>query len=527
MLLLSHARIYTFSQKHPVCDALLIDRHGTIEAIGSREDLREAYSACIRYEEDLGGATVLPGLTDAHIHLQHYALHLNKVDCATATLQACLERIAERARHLPPGQWILGHGWNQNDWGGRFPTAEDLDRVAPKHPVYLTAKSLHAAWVNSAALAEAHVTSHTPDPEDGRIGRDEQGRPNGLLFEGAMRLVSQVIPPPTEEELLTALQNAQKALWALGITGVHDFDRIPAFRVLQRLHERGQLRLRVLKNLPIEALDAAIEVGLRTGFGDDWLRIGGLKAFADGALGPRTAAMLQPYDDLPEEQGILLLDAETILDFARRAVKHGFSLTIHAIGDRANHEVIRAYEHLRDYEKDQGLPPLRHRIEHLQLLHPQDLARLRSLNLVASMQPIHALSDRPFAERAWGKRCATAYAWRSVAAQGVILAFGSDAPVDSPNPWLGLYAAVQRAPFEAPDEVWHPQERLPLQQALEAYTLGPAYAAGWEKRLGRLTPGYHADLIVLPEDPFQMPPETLQAQRPIATMVGGHWVWQA
>ncbi|HEY57904.1 MAG TPA: amidohydrolase [Anaerolineae bacterium] len=527
MELLSNARIYTFSATQPVVEALLIGPQGKIQAIGRQEDLREAYATCIQREEDLGGATVLPGLTDAHIHLRHYALNLRKVDCATTTKEACLARVAQRARLTPPGQWILGHGWNQNDWGDAFPTAADLDKVAPHHPVYLTAQSLHAAWVNSTALAQAHITAQTPDPANGRIGRDDQGRPNGLLFEGAMRLASQIIPPPTEEETLAALRHAQETLWGLGITSVHDFDRVPAFRALQRLHERGELRLRVLKNLPIEALDALIEAGLRSGFGDDWLCLGGLKAFADGALGPRTAAMFQPYTDRPGERGMLLLDAEAILAFARRAVTHGLSLTIHAIGDRANHEVLNAYEHLRAYERAQGLPPLRHRLEHAQLLHPQDVPRLGRLGVIASMQPFHALSDRPFAQRAWGERCATAYAWRSISNQGAVLAFGSDAPVEAPNPWLGLYAAVQRAPLDTPEQAWYPQERLSLQQALAAYTTGPAYAAGWENHLGRLAPGYAADLIVLRHDPFRLPPEALPSQRPLATMVGGRWVWQA
>lgn len=523
--LLTHARFYTLDPRRPQVEALVVDAQGRIVAWGDRATLRQTFAAL--REEDLGGGVVLPGLTDAHLHLEHYALALQKVDCATPTKAACLERVAERVRQTPPGVWVLGHGWNQNAWPEGFPTVDDLDAVAPEHPVYLTAQSLHAAWVNSAALRRAGITEHTPDPPDGRIGRDAQGRPNGLLFEGAMRLVAQHIPEPDDEAVAEAIAAALPRLWALGLTGVHDFDRLRCYRALQHLHAQGRLRLRVLKNLPVEHLDDYIAQGLRSGQGDDWLRLGGLKAFADGALGPRTAAMLQPYDDRPDSIGMLLLDAEAITDFARRAVDHGWSLTIHAIGDRANQEVLRAYAWLRAYEAGQGLPLRRHRIEHLQLLPPNALAAVGGLGIVASMQPIHAVSDRPFAERAWGARCATAYAWRSVAQQGAVLAFGSDAPVESPNPWWGLHAALNRTAPDAPagEPPWYPEQCLNLNQALRAYTWGPAYAAGMEDRLGRLAPGYYADLIVLPVDPWEVPPTAVRDLRPQAVMVGGQWVW--
>jgi predicted amidohydrolase YtcJ len=267
---------------------------------------------------------------------------------------------------------------------------------------------------------------------------------------------------------------------------------------------------------------------LRSGFGDDFLRIGSVKLFSDGALGPRTAAMLQPYEGEAGYTGMLLLDAEEIFERGREAVKTGLSLAIHAIGDRANHEVLNAYAQLRAFERENGLPELRHRIEHVQVLHADDVARLAGLGVIASMQPIHATSDMRIADRHWGQRADLAYAWRTLLQNGAMLAFGSDAPVESPNPFWGLHAAVTRRRRDGtPGPLgWHPEQRLGLEEALRAFTLGPAFAAGLEARRGRLAAGYDADLIVLERDPFQAPPDELYTLLPGATMVAGEWVWQ-
>jgi predicted amidohydrolase YtcJ len=298
---------------------------------------------------------------------------------------------------------------------------------------------------------------------------------------------------------------------------------------LQQLHAQGALKLRVTKSIPLETLDHAVELGLRTGFGDDWLRIGSVKAFMDGALGPRTAAMLQPYLDEPENRGILNMDAEELFEAGRQAVKVGLSMAVHAIGDRANHEVLDAFEQLRRFERDRGLPPLRHRIEHVQVLHPDDAARLAEFGIIASMQPIHATSDMRMADQFWGQRAALSYAWRTQLDHGAMLAFGSDAPVESPNPFLGLHAAVtrQRADGSPGEKGWYPEQRLSLQQALEGFTLGPAYTAGMETRQGKLAPGYLADLIVLTQDPNVLPSSALLELEASATMIAGEWVWQS
>ena len=526
--IIHNARIHTLNPAQPTATALAI-QGDTICAVGSLAEVEAAFPGADIY--DAGGHTVIPGLTDAHIHLETYALSLLSVDCETPTRAECLQRVAARARQTPPGEWITGQGWNQNLWPEGFGCAADLDAVAPQHAVYLEAKSLHAGWANTAALRLAGITQDTPDPANGRLGRHPDGSPDGIVFESAMELVAEAIPAPTISQTEQAILQAQSILAGFGLTSLHDFDRRRCFLALQNLRHSGQLRLRITKSLHLEDLPAATSLGLRTGFGDDWLRIGPVKGFADGALGPHTAAMFEPYLDGSGDLGILMLSADELFEQGRLAVDNGLSLAIHAIGDRANHEVLNAYQRLRAYEGT--LPvrpggPLRHRIEHVQLLHPADAGRLAELGVIASMQPIHAPSDMVMADRFWGGRAALAYAWQTQLSHGARLAFGSDAPVESPNPFLGLHAAVtrRRADGTPGPAGWYPEQRLSREAALHGFTTGPAYAAGMENRLGRLAPDYLADLVVLDSDIFTCDAEEIKETRPVATMVGGAWIWQ-
>ncbi len=525
MLLLHNARIHTFDPDFSQVSALVIEG-GKILAVGG-EELLGAYPQAERI--NMRGLIVMPGLTDAHLHLEHWTLSLQKLDCELPTKEQILARVAETEKLARPGEWIVGHGWNQNLWGGVWPTAADLDAVAPLNPVYLTAKSLHAGWANSMALRLAKIKKHQRDPEEGSLQRDARGNLTGILFEKAMSLVEAAIPAPQPDELAEMLARSIPELWKMGLTGVHNFDRSVSFRALQLLHQRGRLFLRVLQSIPREDLEIFLQLGLKGGQGDDMLRIGHLKLFADGALGPRTAAMLEPYVDEPQNCGILLMDDKTIFEYGRRAAQANLPLAVHAIGDRANRQVLDAFEQLRLYERQHGFPALRHRIEHLQLLHPREVPRVAELNVIASMQPIHATSDMEMAERGWGERAALAYAWQTQIQQGAKLAFGSDAPVEHPNPFWGLHAAVtrQRADGSPGPNGWYPQQRLTRRQALEAFLIGPAYAAEMEDRLGRLKPGFLADLIVLAVDPLECEVSQLREIKPIATMVGGHWVWEA
>jgi len=524
MRILLNATIHTLDNKGTTASAILIDK-GRILAIGDEDDCQAL--GLDPSKEDLGGRSIIPGLTDAHIHLQHYALGLTQIDCEVTTKQECLHRVTQHAQEKSPGDWVLGHGWNQNEWIDGFGTATELDEASPDKPVYLTAKSLHAGWANSLALQTAQITKNTPDPSDGQIQQDEQSQPTGILLEGAMRLVSEAVPQPSVSNIAAAILQAQPKLWRMGVTSVHDFDRHECFAALQTLHAARDLKLRVLKSLPIEDIDHAVALGLRTGFGDNWLRIGNLKAFADGALGPHTAAMLAPYENDPDNKGMLLIDGEELFERGREAVANGLSLAIHAIGDRANHEMLNVFEQLRGFETTLKSPgKLRHRIEHVQLIHTEDTPRLAQLGVIASMQPIHATSDMKMADDFWGKRAAHSYAWRTQLQHGAHLAFGSDAPVESPNPFWGLHAAVsrRRADGSPGPEGWFPEQRISIQEAIRAYTTGPAYAAGMEDRLGKLVPGYLADLLVLEEDPFTCNPATLREIKPNAVMIGGEWV---
>ncbi len=522
-LILRNLHAHTLDPRRPHAQALAV-RDNTLVAVGSEAEARAVLPFAPTL--DLGGRTVLPGLIDAHMHFEWYSLGLQAVAAETDTLAECLERVAARTHTAPAGTWITGYGWNQNLWGG-FPTAQDLDRVAPEHPVYLRAKSGHAGWANTLALRLAGITAATRAPEGGEIRLTAQGEPSGLLLETAMSLLDANIPPPTEAALADAMRPAMEQAWRYGLTGVHDFDGRRSLAAWQILRERGQLGLRVVKTIRVAYLEHAVALGLRSGFGDDWLRLGNVKVFLDGALGPRTARMIEPYEGEPDNYGLTVTDPEEFYEQASRAAAHGLAMTTHAIGDRANHDLLNVYARLRAEEAGRGetRPALRHRCEHVQSLHPDDYARLGQLNVVASMQPIHATSDMPMADRYWGRRSAGAYAWRTQLDAGATLAFGSDAPVESLNPFLGLHAAVtrRRADGTPGPEGWHPEQRLTVEEALRAFTLGAAYAGYLEHRVGSLVVGKLADLIVVDRDPFTCDPMAIKDTRVLGTMIDGEW----
>jgi len=543
--LLVNGRFYTMDQAAPQVAALAI-HEGRILAAGEAESLRGEFSAAEVL--DLSGRCVIPGLTDAHIHFLSYALSLQRVDLfETPSLQEALRRVAARVAETPPGGWIHGFGWLQELWPGRaFPTAADLDQVAPHNPVFLAHKSGHAAWVNSRALEIAGITADTPDSDGGQIVRDASGAATGLLLEDTADLVRRHVPEPTPDEIDAALRAAFPRAWRLGLTGIHDCNERDAFLAYQRLYGRGELGLRVHKHIPSEQLDHAIGVGLRSGLGDDWLRVGHVKIFADGALGARTAWMIEPFEGEPDNYGIPLHPPEELEALIQRAAENGFACAVHAIGDRANRAVLDALERLDtgdrvldtivpgakrmgigDYsprsgaERDRVLP---HRIEHVQLLHADDVARLAELGVVASMQPVHATQDRDMADRYWGERAALSYAWKSLLERGTVLAFGSDSPVEDLSPFPGIYAAVTRRRPTDGGEGWYPEQRLTVAEAVEAFTLGAARAAGAAGRLGSLASGKLADLVVLDRDIFKGEHEEIFKARPLGTMIGGRWV---
>ncbi len=523
-----NARLITLDPAQPHASALAV-AGGRIVAVGDDATIR-ALAGPQTAIDNAGGRPVIPGLTDAHIHWEGVAETLSEVDVfEVPSKDEALRRVAERVRTSRPGEWIVGRGWSQAYWADRaFPTAADLDAVALHNPVYLKAKSGHAAWVNTAALRAAGLSARTPDPPGGSIVRDASGQPTGLLLESsAMDLVYRCVPTLTPEQTADWMAQAQRQAWAAGLTGIHDFDDPSCLVALQILRERGELGLRVVKNINDPFIEHAHALGIRWGFGDEWLRIGGLKIFADGALGPRTASMIEPYEGEPGNTGIVVTDKEQMYELVSRASAAGIPSTIHAIGDRAVHDVLDVYESVRRDEAARGIPPQarRHRIEHVQLIHPDDAGRLGQLQIIASMQPIHATSDYEMAERYWGARARLSYNWRVQLEAGAVLAFGSDAPVEPFEPLKGIYAAVtRRRPDGSPGpDGWFPEQRLDIDTTLRAFTQGPAYAAGMERDLGMLAPGYLADLVVLDRDLTAIPPDEILETRVLGTMVGGVW----
>lgn len=526
-LILCNASIYTVNPAQPRATAIAI-ANDRIVAVGSDAEI-DAVRLPGAQRVNLAGAFVMPGMIDAHLHLQWSGLAMQRVNVFDLpSVQAVVERVRERARRTPPGKWITGGGWAQDVWDPpRFPTAADLDAATTDHPVALSARSGHASWVNSMALRLCGITAETADPPGGQIVRDGSGRPTGVLLEGAMQLVARHIPLPTPEEEEAATVEAMRAMNRLGLTGAHCMDggeaSLRSFNTYQRLREQGRMTLRVVKQLGVEALDTVLGIGIRSGFGDAWLRIGGVKIFIDGALGPHTAAMLEPYENEPDNYGISTFDREELAETVTRCNRHGLAAVIHAIGDRANHDALDAFEVAAGQA---GGARLRNRIEHAQIVHPDDIARFARLEVVASMQPIHAIGDMRMADACWGARCRTAYAWRALAEAGARLAFGSDSPVESFDPFLGLHAAVMRRRpdgYPGPDG-WYPEQRVTIQAAIEAYTIGAAYAGGMEREIGSLEPGKLADLIVLSRDVTRCAPDELLDTRVERVLLNGEWL---
>lgn len=523
--ILFNGKIITHDPKQPRVSALAISG-GKIVAMGGDGEMLDLARPYTR-RENLNGRLVVPGLTDAHLHGMYTARILRDVDVFEVPKQVAIDRVAERARRTPPGTWIVGTGWTQEVWEDKqFPDRDDLDAVTPDHPVYLRSKSIHAYWVNSKALEIAGITRDTPNPEGGQIVRDHNGEPTGLLLENPSQITKH-IPPMSIDDTVQAMREVQGIMLENGLTGWHDFDGPDCLRALQVLRERGQLQMRVLKNVNDTYIDHAIHLGLRWGFGDEWLRLGGLKIFADGALGPRTAHMLAPYHGEPNNYGVIVTQREEMLELVSRASAAGIPSTVHAIGDAAVRNVLDVYEEVRKEEAARSERPdqRRHRIEHVQLIHPDDLGRLAAMKIVASIQPIHATSDWEMADTYWGDRSQLAYNARAQLDLGAPVAFGSDSPVDTFKPLEGIYAAVaRRRPDGSPGpEGWYPENRLTMDETIRGYTEGPAYAAGLEHSLGRLAPGFWADLVMWDMDLYKAALDEILDANVAGTMTAGVW----
>jgi predicted amidohydrolase YtcJ len=464
---------------------------------------------------DLGGRSVLPGFSDAHVHFPTWALAQHQVRLeGTRSLAEAVERIAVAIGDVPPGRWLRGLGWRSGDWSPPVePTKEALDAVSGEVPVALMAKDYHSLWLNSAALARANGDLQV---SGGVVERAADGEPTGVLREECAWHFRDNYVRPTVDEMVEASREGVRIANSRGVTSVHDKDGwLGALAVWQELRAENALTLRVWQSLPHDYIDKLGELGVRSGLGDDLIRIGYIKAFMDGTLGSRTARLL-------DGSGVQITSREELEDIVRRAARSGLPVAVHAIGDLANKEALDAFEATRDEWQPGGLRP---RIEHAQLLAEEDIPRFAELGVAASVQFSHAPSDRDIADRNWEGMTERAYAYRSLLDSGALLANGSDAPIEELDPLFGIRAGVLRTLDERGP--WHPEQAVTVEEAFQATCVAPAWLAGDERRRGKLLPGYLADLVVLDRDPFECPPEELGEIEVVATMLGGRWIFNA
>ncbi len=518
--------VYTVDPERPRAEAVAI-RGDRIAYVGDRAGAEALRGGQTRVIEAPAGAAILPGLYDAHAHFLGLGKVLENLDLSgTSSAAEVAALVRARCAERPAGEWICGRGWDQNDWSGQaFPTWQQLDGC-PEHPVYLSRVDGHAIWVNDVALQRAGVTAATPDPAGGRILRDDAGEPTGVLIDTAIDLVADLVPDPTHEQLLRRARVARDECLRLGITSVVDAGiGAETLAAYEELGAAGELGVRIYAMISDETGEEAflaeqLAAGPRVGRYDHHLTVRAVKCYADGALGSRGAALLQPYRDDPGNRGLIVHDGEHLLDVTARALQAGFQVGVHAIGDRGNRTVLDAYERALAAH-----PTADHRlrIEHAQVVHPDDLPRFAALGVVPAMQPTHATSDMPWApDRLGVARLAGAYAWRSFLDSGVRIPMGSDFPVEQPNPLWGLYAAVTRQDHQGwPAGGWLPGQRLTIDEAVRGFTLDAAYGSFEEEIKGSLEVGKLADVVVLERDPFAVEPRALIDARVLWTVVGG------
>jgi predicted amidohydrolase YtcJ len=506
-------------------DALVFERGKVLET-GNAAALRRKYSDAQIIPGR--GRTLLPGLIDAHGHVFALGFETVRIRLSdTSSLGQALERVRAYAGAHARERWLLGGGWNQVIWKlGRFPLATELDTAVADRPVVLERIDGHARWLNTRALEAAGITRDTPDPEGGRIERDAAGNPSGVLVDKAMALVEKVVPEPSDAEARAALDAALKHMSSVGLTSVGDAGVSAGQIALYReMADRGKLPVRIYAMIRGTGADftALSRQGPLVGYADDHLSVRAVKLFADGALGSRGAALLAPYSDMPSQRGLLFMSDRQMRSEIETALKAGYQVNVHAIGDAANHQVLEAFA--AAYRDVDGAA-LRNRIEHAQVLALDDIPRFKALNLIASMQPTHATSDMNMAEDRIGKeRLRGAYAWRSLLDQGTRIAGGSDFPIESDNPFFGLHAAVTRTDHaNRPAGGWHPEQAMTLLEAFRAFTLDAAYAEHWEKSVGSLESGKWADFILVDRDLFKIPAADIWKIKVEETWVGGQSV---
>ena len=499
--------------------AMVIDDDGRVKQLLDRNDKRPRE---LDFQFDGKGRTLIPGFFDAHGHVMGMGFAALTLDLSdTKSLAEALAKVAQYAADNPNRQWIIGGGWNQEAWGlGRFPTAAELDAVIADRPVFLSRVDGHAAWVNGAAMKAAGITAATKSPSGGTIEKTD-GKPTGLFVDTAMDLFNAAIPAPRPVESDLALGKAQDILLANGVTSIADMGTtMQDWQSFRRAGDAGQLKIRIVSYAAeIDNMIAIGGPGPSPWLYDDRLRLAGVKLYVDGALGSRGALLKKPYADRTGESGLAMLSSAQLKNKMSRAAMDGFQTAVHAIGDQANDEILTAIEELAyTYKGDR-----RWRVEHAQIVDPADLGRFAATGTIASMQPVHQTSDRLMAEARLGPdRLAGAYAWKSLLGSGAKLAFGTDVPVESPNPFAGLAAAMTREDAAGqPFGGWMPEERLSREQAWHAYTIGAAHAAFADDRIGSLEPGKRADFLIVDQDIMLATPAQIRGLQVLQTWIAG------
>ncbi|MDZ7772116.1 MAG: amidohydrolase [Balneolaceae bacterium] len=475
------------------------------------------------------GRVLLPGLIDAHVHVSNLgSQELGANVTGSQTLDEALQIVSDYAGQYPDAEWIRGRGWNQVFWEiGRFPTAEELDQAVSDRPVWLGRVDGHAGWANSRAMEIAGITAETEAPEGGQIIRDEEGNPTGVFVDGAMSLITSQIPAPSKQERDQALSLALQQMRSHGLTSVHDAGiGLDSWERYKRFVDGDSLTTRIyaMYRGTGDTFEQLAADGPVNSYADDMLALRSVKLSIDGALGSRGAALLEPYSDDPGNRGLLFHSQEEVNGMVMKVASAGWQMNVHAIGDRANRVILNAFEAARDSLGEQGL---RHRVEHAQIVHPDDIPRFEELNIVASMQPTHATSDMNMAEdRIGADRMEGAYAWQTFLDQGTVIAAGSDFPVEHVNPFYGLYSAVTRMDHQGnPEGGWYPSEAMSRLQAFRAFTLDAAWAAHQEEVLGTLEEGKWADFILVDRDYFEVPASEIWQTEVLQTWVAGEKVY--
>ncbi|MEX2154584.1 MAG: amidohydrolase [Gemmatimonadaceae bacterium] len=519
-----NARVWTGDEERPWADAVAVTGE-RITAVGSSAEIRKLARPQTRII-DAQGAMLVPGFNDAHVHFLDGGFGLTSVQLRDAkTREEFVRRIKAHAATLPPGAWMLEGNWDHQNWGGELPRKNWIDSVTPNTPVLLQRLDGHMSLANSAALRAAGVTRETPEVAGGEIVRDDQRDPTGILKDNAASLVRRVVPDPLPAQEDAALDAAMTYVAERGVTSVHNMGTWNHLTVFDRAHKAGRLRTRIYAAVPLATWEPLRDHLATRGPGDNWLRIGALKGFVDGSLGSHTALMLAPFSDTPNDRGLFVTPPDSLYAWAKGADAAGLHVIIHAIGDRANRELLDIYERV---QKENGPRDRRFRIEHAQHLAPPEIPRFARLGVIASMQPYHAIDDGRWADKFIGpERAKGTYAFRSLIDAKARLAFGSDWFVAPPTPLEGIYAAVTRRTLdEARPAGWVPEQKITVEDALRAYTTGSAYAEYMDAEKGMVARGMLADMVLIDRDLTRIAPETIRDARIMLTIVGGRVVYE-